>query len=920
LPIGKELLRERFSAEPDKYYRVQLFDELGFERKKCSSCGSYFWTLDSEREVCPDQPCQQYEFLGNPPTSKRFDYVRGWKTIESFFRRNGHESIARYPVVCRWRPDLYFTIASIVDFQRIESGKVVFDFPANPLIVPQMCLRFSDIANVGVTGRHLTSFCMVGQQALANSTGYWKDRCIDLDFRLLTSEFGIPKEEITFVEDVWLGPGAFGYSLEYFVRGLELGNAVFTAYEGTPENYKEYDEKVIDMGAGLERLVWLSQGTYNCYDSVFPTVLRKMKEKSGLELKPDETLNEYFRLAGSLDIDQFRGVIGDYSDLARKLGISEPTLKTKIREIQGVYSIVDHTRTLLFAIADGMLPGNVGGGYNLRVILRRALDFIAELKLEVDLDELTLWHSEDLKNMYPELLEHEKEVRTILDVEKRKYAVTRERSSKIVDRLRSRKTSVGEEELTKLYDSDGITPEYLRASGLDVSSPPDFYSKITARHSDDSGETEKMILGEKGIPGFNLKTTFPTNLIFYENRDQFSFSAKVLEVVSKDCVVLDSTAFYARAGGQEPDHGTINEMFVDDVFKVNNVVIHHIPGLLDRLAIGDQVEGLVDSRRRSLIMRHHTATHIVNGSARKVLGPWVWQNSAFKDEDMARLDITHYAHLTRDQVLEIERLANDVVRRNLPVVIKWIPRREAEQEYGFRLYQGGVAPVKDLRIVNIEGWDVEACGGTHCSRTGDVGLIKIIKSERVQDGVERLEYVAGDAAVRFVEKQESILIESAGKLETPVEKLEPSIIHLRENEESARRTSRQLAKKLADFMTAEIPNTSKPLRMNLKFYLSSFEEGLDSEYHTIVGDRLARSNPSLIYVALIEENSRVRIMVFCGEVAQRVGVKAGDVAKEISKQLGGSGGGDSRFGQGGSGLKPANLPDVEGILLKRIPD
>jgi alanyl-tRNA synthetase len=918
MPIGKDLLRERFSAEPDKYYRVKLFDELGFERKKCTNCGNYFWTLDPSRTLCPEKPCQQYDFLGNTPARKKFDYVSEWKAIESFFKKNGHESIPRYPVVCRWRPDLYFTIASIVDFQRIESGKVVFDFPANPLIVPQMCLRFSDIPNVGVTGRHLTSFCMLGQQALANSKGYWKDRCIDLDYEMLTSVLGIPKEEIVFVEDVWLGPGAFGYSLEYYVRGLELGNAVFTAYEGTPESYKEYEEKVIDMGGGLERLLWLSQGTLTAYEAVFPEVLEKLRKKSGLKGESDHTLDDYYRLAGSLDVDRFRGVIEDYTDLAKQLKLPEELLRSKIREFQGVYSVVDHSRTLLFAIADGTLPGNVGGGYNLRVILRRAMDFIDELHLNVNFEEIALWHAEVLKDMYPELLEHENEVRTILGVEERKYAQTKDRSAKIVERLRKRNSTIGEDELTQLYDSDGITPEFLQSSGLKVSVKQDFYSKITARHLDDPNAVEKILEESRGTKGLEIKTIAPTRLIFYENRDEIDFTARVLEIVSQDYVILDQTSFFARAGGQEPDHGTINGLYVDDVIKVNNIVLHHVRDLAGKLNAGDRVEGRVDSRRRSLIMRHHTATHIVNGSARKVLGPWVWQNSAFKDEDMARLDITHYAHLTREQVIEIERLANDVVRRNLPIIIKWIPRGEAEKEYGFRLYQGGVAPVKELRVVNIEGWDVEACGGTHCSRTGDVGLIKITKSERVQDGVERLEYVAGEAAVKYVENQESILIEASGSLETPSEKLVASIDHLKRNEDAARRTSKQLARKLADTIVAEIPKMSRPLPGSLRYFSSAFEEGLDSEYHMVVGDRLARSSPTLIYIAIFDENSRVRIMVFCGDGAQRLGVKAGDIAKDISKAVGGSGGGDSRFGQGGSTQKPSSPLDVEAILLNRI--
>ena len=509
MPLGKELLRERFSSDPDKYYRVRLFDELGFVRKKCPKCGSFFWTLDQNRVLCGDPTCQPYEFLGNPATAKAFDYITGWKTIERFFKKNGHESIPRYPVVCRWRPDLYFTIASIVDFQRIESGKVVFEFPANPLIVPQMCLRFSDIANVGITGRHLTSFCMVGQQALANSKGYWKDKCIDLDFELLNSEFGIKKEEIVFKEDVWLGPGAFGYSLEYFVRGAELGNAVFTAFEGTPDNFKEYDEKVIDMGLGFDRIVWLSQGTFNCYESVFRPVLDKLRTENGISLEVDHSLDDYFRLAGSLDIDQFKGVVEDYSDLAKRLRMPEPLFRSKIRQIQGIYSIVDHARTLLFAISDGMLPGNVGGGYNLRVILRRALDFIGELHLDIELDDLARWHAEFLKPMYPELMEHEEDVRTILEVEKKKYSNTKERSSKIVENLRKRNAKLTSEELVQFYDSEGITPEFLKASGLEISTPPDFYGKITSRHMDDPKESEIESKQEEKARTFMLTTSLP---------------------------------------------------------------------------------------------------------------------------------------------------------------------------------------------------------------------------------------------------------------------------------------------------------------------------------------------------------------------------------------------------------------------------
>ena len=314
--------------------------------------------------------------------------------------------------------------------------------------------------------------------------------------------------------------------------------------------------------------------------------------------------------------------------------------------------------------------------------------------------------------------------------------------------------------------------------------------------------------------------------------------------------------------------------------------------------------------QRSIITRHHTATHIVNGACRSVLGPWVWQHSAFKDVDMGRLDITHFSHLTREDVTAIEKLANEIVRRNLPVVIKWVPRIEAEQQYGFRLYQGGVAPVKDLRIVNIEGFDIEACGGTHVKSTGEIGMIKITKTERIQDGVERLEFVAGGVAVGYIESQEHLLMESAASLETPIEKIPATISHLKAEAENSKRNAKQLAKRLAEISLVEVPKLSSNLKDGLKLYASIFESGLDSEYHLMMGDRACIQNSDLVYVGLFEEGSRTRLIVFSGEIAQTKGVRAGAIVREIAKVMGGSGGGNNRFAQGGVDNRPEVIPNL----------
>lgn len=911
----KDILRKKFSEDSDKYFKVSLFKEMGFVRKLCPSCSYYFWTLDPDRITCAEEPCQEYDFFGDPPTNARYSFSEAWKKISDFFAKNGHARIPRYPVVCRWRPDLYFTIASIVDFQRIESGKVVFELPGNPLIIPQMCLRFSDIGNVGVTGRHFTSFCMIGQVALANKQGYWKDRCIDLDFHLLTDVFGIPKEQPVFKEDVWLGPGAFGYSLEYCARGLELGNAVFTAFEGTSSSYREYPEGIVDMGGGLDRLVWLSQGTPTAYEAVFGEAYRKIAESIGFHLSNDELpfFEKYFKLAGSLDVENFRGEENFGASLMDRVSPKNPEeFRKKIEIIRALSSILDHTRTLAFAISDGALPSNVGGGYNLRVIFRRAYDFAQELNLRLSLADVAILHAESLKEMYPELLEHGEDIKTIFAVEESKYALTKKRASVIVESLKKKKQAIGTEQLIQLYDSEGITPEALVRAGLNAQVPPDFYSHVTEKHMiQRHEEAKKTSYDVSGLP--------PTNLLFYLDRDQFDFEAKVLRRIGGNFLVLDSTAFYARSGGQEPDHGTIGDLRVGEVIKINNVVLHEILGGGELPKDGEIVHGHVDQKRRSLIMRHHTATHIVNGAARKFLGPWVWQHSAFKDEDMARLDITHFAHLTRDQVLDIERASNKVVRRNLPVTITWVPRNKAEEMYGFRLYQGGVVPNKELRIVNIEGWDVEACGGTHCSRTGDVGLIKIIKAERVQDGVERLEFVAGEAAVNYVEKLEGALIESGGLLKAPMEKVPASLAHLVQSEEIATRNSKQLSKRLAELMVDQVIQKATKPRDDLLLYVDyGVREALDlgSEYYLYLGDSLSKKEPKIVYVALFREAGKTRIMTFSGSEAQRNRAKAGDIMKQIASFTGGSGGGDARFAQGGTqgDIAPEKLAGLEEFI------
>ncbi|MEM2760287.1 MAG: alanine--tRNA ligase [Nitrososphaerales archaeon] len=876
----KDDLVAKFSSEPDKYYRVELFDKLGFERQRCSNCGGHFWALAS-RDRCPN--CEPYGFIGNPPTSIRLDYVAAWKEVEKFFTKHSHTNIKRYPVVCRWREDLFFTVASIVDFQRVIGGKVVFELPANPLIVPQMCLRFNDIENVGVSGKHYTSFCMIGQHSIANEQGYWKDRCIELDYGMLTEGLGIKKEEIVFVEDVWLGYGAFGYSLEYFARGLELGNAVFTEFEGTPRNYKQMKDRVIDMGAGLERFSWITMGTPTSYDCCFGPVVNELGEKVGADFS-NQLLSKYFTIISS----RLEG-IGSARQLkeiaAKELRLDYEQLERMVIPIEAIYIIADHTRTLLFAISDGALPSNVGGGHNLRVVLRRALATLHRLGWNVRLEDVADMHIDYLKSMYPELEEHREEVKTILGIETDRYHGSIERMKLIAGNLTKGKKHLTDDDLVRLYESDGITPDFLKEHGVIGSIPSNFYTKLADLHTEQA-------LQQAPTPTVGVDGIESTRLLFYEDQTLTEFEAKVLKVIGK-YVVLDKTAFYARGGGQEPDHGKIEDAIVKDVVKQGDVVLHEV--MDGNLREGSVVKCHVDPVRRSLIMKHHTATHVLNSAARNALGSWVWQHSAFKEQDYARLDITHHSHLTNEDIGRIEKFANKTIQANLPVTIKIFDRNQAEQLYGFRIYQGGYVPSNKIRIVNIEGWDIEACAGTHVAKTGEIGMLKITKAERVQDGIVRLEFVAGQAALEYVQRQEEQLSKIARTLGSSREKLLDTLQKTLDEADAAKKRLRTMIKKLAPVIARDVVQSAKYLG-KVKLYCI-YEEELDEEYHIAIGEHAITIEPSLVYCALISKGG-IRVIVFVGEEARK-SVRAGAIAKQLATILGGSGGGDDRFGQGG---------------------
>ncbi len=822
--ISKDYLRKEFSRDYSKYYNSKLFKDEGFERKVCTTCGKGFWTA-SGSDSCGDSSHEPYSFFKKTPVKE--SYSDFWKKFADFWKKRGHDVIPRYPLLAKWREDLFFVIADVVDFQRLENGKVVFEYPANPLVVPQPCMRFVDIANVGVTGRHFSGFMMAGQKSFnypKEKGSYWMDECLRLNYDFLTQVLKVKKDDLTYGEDVWSMPdfSAFGPCIESFANGSELVNSVFMQYRWENGQMKDLPMKVVDVGWGFERLLWYYTGELTAYDAVFPNVISFAKKHSGLKFD-DKLLRRYAELSSGLDVDSVHNLREEKQKIASMLGLTIEEMESQIAPMQAIYALSDHSRTLLMALSDGAVPSNTGGGYNLRLLFRRCFSFINDNSLSLNLMDLMRLHAKDLKPLWPEFEERLPALQEIIDSEKTKYDESMKNASNKVRELIARKEVLNSEKMMTLYESHGITPELVEKvseqQNVQLSPPTDFYKKLAEKH----------LLEKHNVKTKEFEESIkPTKLVYYEDSFLYELKAKVL-ACKGDKVVLDQTVFYPEGGGQCGDHGSIDGVFVRDTQKEDKLVVHYLekPSPFKE---GKAVSLKLDEKRREDIRKHHSATHVVLRAAQLVLGKHVWQAGSRKDEDEAHVDFTHYKKLSDAEVGEIERVANEVVRRGLKITCSFQPRGEAERKYGFSIYQGGGPPSDTVRIVDIEGFDVQACGGTHCENTKDMGFIKIVGVDQVQDGVLRLHYKAGDRALQHVEEHEKYLRDAASVLSVHLDELPKAVDRFFEEWKAQKREIEDLWEKHAESFARELSlsveserEVNAPARLLEKIVLKTVE-------------------------------------------------------------------------------------------------
>ena len=539
-----------------------------------------------------------------------------------------------------------------------------------------------------------------------------------------------------------------------------------TYHDGTLE---ELPTTIIDTGIGLERIPWLINGTATSYMDTFKHSFEITAKKLGLNLD-DKMWEKFGPYSCLLNIDEVDDIEKTWKLIADTIGEEPQKVKEMIEPIKDVYILLDHLRTIFMIINDGSLPSNVGGGSNVRNVIRRIFSILKKQKWEdkitvKEMMEIIEGHCKDLEGIYGKI-ELNPKMADIIQIEYERWKTTDKEQKTKLDKLAKKKGGLSLDDWIVAIQSYGIPADRISEfTGKPV--PGNLYYEIAQRE-------ERIFKGAEEI--LYDTTTIPETIAIYDQDNyQETSKGKIIEIFTNldstsplngknNIVILDQSVFYPTSGGQECDHGIMTiegkEYKVIDVIKVGKSNLHildeELPG--DKKDyIGKEVLCKIDVERRKQLMSHHTATHIVCAACKRILGPHVWQNGAKKTEDMAHLDITHYKSLTYEEERDIQNMANQLVLEGHHITKSWINKAEAEKKYGFTLYQGGVVPGNQLRVVNINDVDIEACCGTHRDNTNEVGYIKLIKSKRISDGIVRLYYTAGKKSLDELDEDSKVI-------------------------------------------------------------------------------------------------------------------------------------------------------------------
>lgn len=861
-----------------------------------------------------------------------------------FFESKGHTIVRSSSLVPHDDPTLLFTNAGMNQFKDVFLG---FDKrPYNRATTAQKCVRaggkHNDLENVGYTARHHTFFEMMGNFSFGD---YFKRDAIHFAWEFLTSPewLNIPKDKLlatVYAEDdeaynIWLNEigmpaerivrigdnkgakyasdnfwqmgdtGPCGPCSEIFYdhgeeiwggipgspeedgdRWIEIWNCVFMQFNRDEQgNMNPLPKPSVDTGMGLERMAAVMQHVHSNYEiDLFQDLLKAVARETGAPFS-----------------------------------MEEPSLKV----------IADHIRSCSFLIADGVLPSNEGRGYVLRRIIRRAVRHGYKLgqskpffhKLVADLVK-------EMGDAYPELKEKQVQIEEALKNEESRFAQTLETGMALLENaLAKGSKKLDGEIIFKLYDTYGfpydLTADICRERNIELDETG-FEREMEAQRA--RARAAQSFKANAQLPyegqdtefkGYSERQTESKVLALYKDGEQVN----ELNEGDEGAIVIDFTPFYAESGGQVGDVGYIfageNRFEVRDTQKIKAAVFGQFGVQTSgRLKVGDSVTAKVDDEIRNANMRNHSATHLMHKALRDVLGEHVEQKGSLVTAESTRFDISHPQAVTAEEIAEVERRVNEAILTNVAVNAAIMSMEDAQKTGAMMLF--GEKYGDEVRVLQMGGFSTELCGGTHVSRTGDIGLFKIISEGGIAAGVRRIEAITGLNALKWAQEQErlvkDIIAETKAQTEKDVlAKIQAGAAHAKALEKELARAKAELAVHAG----AKLLDNAKDLG-SAKLVAAQIEADA-AALREIVTDLTGKSEQAIVLLAAVNDG---KVSLCAGVSKPLTGkVKAGDLVKFAAEQVGGKGGGRPDLAQAGgtdTDKLPEMLVNVEGWVKEKL--
>lgn len=837
----------------------------------------------------------------------------------NFFADKGHQKVSSSSLVPSDDPTLLFTNAGMNQFKDVFLGTEQRKYTR--ATSSQRCVRaggkHNDLENVGYTARHHTFFEMLGNFSFGD---YFKHQAIGYAWSFLTEELklpkekllvtvyseddeafdiwhndiGIPKEKIIRIatsdnfwsmgdtgpcgpcseifydhgEHIWGGPP--GSPEEDGDRFIEIWNLVFMQFNRQANgDMLPLPKPSIDTGMGLERISAIIQNVHSNYE-----------------------------------IDIFQNLIKATAKIVGVTSLEDKSLRV----------VADHIRSCSFLISDGVMPSNEGRGYVLRRIIRRAVRHGNKLGANgVFFYKLVAALATEMGEAYPELNEQRAVIEKVLRVEEEQFSRTLERGMLILnDALNELEGKVVPGDVVfKLYDTYGfpadLTNDVAREKGLSIDEQGFEQAMAEQRKRAQKASNFDVDYNEQ------LRSDLESIFVGYEHEDNTATvtelffqgqSVSELAAGAEGTVILDESPFYAEAGGQAGDTGTLvtdeGGFSVKDTVKLGKAIAHK-GAALSKLSVGDSVLAKVDGVRRHAIKLNHSATHLMHAALKSILGEHVNQKGSLVQADRLRFDFSHFEAMSKEQVLAVETMVNEQILANHPLQTKLMGLEQAKEAGAMALF--GEKYDDDVRVVSMGSFSMELCGGTHVERTGDIGLFKIISESGIASGVRRIEAVTGLTALHYVQQQTFELSSISAVLKTDVSTAGERVVQLIEQTKTLEKEVAKLKQEIANSAGSDL--LSQINEINGVKVLSYHVQGIESgALRTMIDDLKNQIGSGVILLGVATGDKVSLIAGVTKDLTQKV--KAGELVNFVAQQVGGKGGGRPDMAQAG-GSQPENL-------------